>query len=344
MIKLKPIRYLIAAGLMSLGMATSSLAQKADDLTLAVYPGAVISLPEYVGAAQGIYSKHGINAKIQPIPTGPDQIAAAAGGSVDIIGMTVSLALLANNQGQDLVILTNNFSTPIFTWLKQKNYPMPNLNGPYPAAIKDFKGAKVGISARGSEVELFTRVLLQDAGLNPDRDVVFVPVGFGQTAFAAFEAKVVDILVTIEPVQTMLLNKGAADLILDMRLGEGGPELFRKFPGNSRMAVRGVTQKKPEAMTKYLAAQEEIINFIADPKNADAVAAIFAKASGLDLPVAKAITDKYRTAFTLKFDCAGYANVLTYLQKSGQIDEKKKAAAPSCESFMAPMATKLLIK
>jgi NitT/TauT family transport system substrate-binding protein len=309
---------------------------------MAVYPGSLISLPEYVGAERGIYKSNGIDAKIVPVPTGPEQIAAAASGSVDIISMTVSLGLLATNQGQDLVILTNNISEALFTWLAQKDFPTPHLADPYPAPIKDFKGARIGVAARGAETELFTQLLLADAGLDPKRDVVFVPVAFGQTALAAFEAKQVDIIVTIEPAQTLLVNRGIAKTVLDLRSGKEGPEVFHHFPGNSRMAVRSLATSKSDDMKRYVKAQREILQFIADPKNTEEVSKVFAKASGQAPEVARSIVEKSRSIFTIEFSCKGYKNVVTYLQRVGQMTADQVAKAPACESFIAPAAKDIL--
>lgn len=344
---MKMLRRMLMAASIALAAASTSQAQGTaapEALNMAVYPGTLLSLPEYVGVAEGIYARHGIKPNLIPIPTGPGQIAALASGSVDIIGSTVGLMVLANNQGQDLVLLTNSFNAPLYTWVKQPGFNMPNLTSPYPGMIKDFKGAKIGISARGSEVELFTRVLLADAGLDPERDVIWVPVGFGQPAVAAFEAKQVDLLVTIEPVQSLLLARGTAQMVLDLRTGDAGPKVFRNFPGQSRMARRSVATSRAEAMKRFIKAQDEVLRFIADPKNAEAVAGHFTKASGLPPDIAKTITSGNRGVFSIALDCGGYANVLTYLERTGQFKPADNAKAPPCDRLIAPVSTALLKK
>jgi NitT/TauT family transport system substrate-binding protein len=339
------LKLAFALGFLSLAAGALPAAAENDPapLRIAVYPGSLLSLPEYVGQDAGIYKKHNLNVSLLPIATGPGQIAAAASGSADIVGNTVGNALLANAQGQDLVIVTNSFNAPLYAWLKQPDYKAPNLGKPYPENIKDFKGAKIGISTRGSEVELFTRVLLSDAGLDPDRDVTWVPIGFGQTAIAAFEAKQVDIIVSIEPVQTILQSRGHAVEILDLTKGVG-PKIFQNFPGQSRVARKATTESKKATFERYIAAQEEIINYISDPKNQDAVAAILAKNSGQPIEIAKTIVAKYAKSWGYKFDCGGYQNVVTYLVKSGQFKQSQADQAQSCKDLVAPVAAKLLVQ
>lgn len=338
---MKKLLKLAAAMTLAVGAASAAFAQAkpADPipLRLAVYPGALLSLPEFIGSAEGIYARNGITPNLVPIPTGPEQIAAAASGSVDVVGNTVGNALLAIAQGQDLVVVANNLNGSLYTWLKQPAFGTPNLKNAYPAPVRDFKGARIGISIRGSEVELFTRVLLADAGLDPNKDVTWIPVGFGQPALAAFEAKQVDILVTMEPVQSVLLSRNVAQAVLDIRQG-GGPDLFKNFPGQSRIARRATTVEKSEAMRRYVKAQSEIIRFIGDEKNAEVVAGHYAKAAGLDVALARKITLGYRTAFSTRFDCTGYAKVLTYLERSGQMTADQVKKAPACERLIAPVA------
>jgi ABC-type nitrate/sulfonate/bicarbonate transport system substrate-binding protein len=337
---------LLGAGLIAVAGLSSVAAQSGQSvpLRLAVYPGALISLPEYVGVAEGIYAKHGVSATIVPIGTGPEQIAAAASRSVDVIGMTISLALLANNQGQDLVVVANNVNRPIFTWLKQPTFAMPHRSQSYPTTIVDFKGARIGVASRGSEQELMTRVMLADAGLNPDKDVIWLPVSQGQTALAAFEAKQVDIVATIEPITTMLVDRAVGQSVVDLPAGVGGPEMFRNFPGNSRMALRSLTEEKGDAIRRYIQAQQEIVAFIANPANTEKVAADFSKASGMDLDLTRALVNKHRSLFSTAIDCAGYANVLTYLQRAGQLTEAQAKSAPACEKMVAAPAAALMAK
>jgi ABC-type nitrate/sulfonate/bicarbonate transport system substrate-binding protein len=258
--------------------------------------------------------------------------------------MTISLALLANNQGQDLVLVANNVNRPIFTWLKQPGFNMPHQSQKYPAAIGDFKGARIGVAARGSEQELMTRVMLADAGLNPEKDVIWVPVSQGQTALAAFEAKQLDIVATIEPIRTMLVDKGAGQPVVDLPGGVGGPEIFKNFPGNSRMALRSLTEEKGDAFKRYIQAQQEIVAFIRNAANTDKIAAHFSKASGMDINMARKLITGNRELFTTTIDCAGYANVLTYLQRAGQVSDAQAKSAPTCQKMVAAPAAALMAK
>ncbi|MEM6634613.1 MAG: ABC transporter substrate-binding protein [Pseudomonadota bacterium] len=313
------------------------------EMTLQVYPGSLVSLPEYVGVGAGIYKDNGLDVNLLPLRTGPDSIAGAVSRSADAVSNSLGNTLLANGQGQDLILVANAWNAPLFSWLKQPSYEMAGLDKAYPENLAGFDGARIGVAGRGTETELFTRVLLKDAGLDPDTDVTWVPVGFGQTAVAAFEAKQVDIIITMEPVQTILDARDTGEMVIDLTVGEG-PELFRTYPGVSRIALRSHVEDNPELFEAYLAAHDEVIAFISDPANVGAVAEIFAEASGQPLEIAQAIVSKYTGVWANVFDCQGYANVLAYLVASGQFAQELADNAQTCESIVAPVSQGIIIQ
>lgn len=328
----------------SLAVMMPGTAMSADmDMTLQVYPGSLVSLPEYVGVDAGIYERNGLNVTLLPLRTGPDSIAGAASGSADAVSNSLGNTLLANGQGQDLVLVANAWNAPLFSWLKQPSFDMTDLDKPYPENLTSFKGARIGVAGRGTETELFTRVLLKDAGIDPDTDVTWVPVGFGQTAVAAFEADQVDIVITMEPVQTILDTRKTGEMVIDLTAGEG-PELFRTYPGVSRIALRSHVAENPDLFGAYLAAHDEIIAYISDPANVDQVAAIFAEASGQPIEIATAIVSKYTDVWANIFDCDGYANVLAYLVASGQFAQELADNAQSCSDIVAPVSQGIIVQ
>lgn len=339
---LKTIRQgtLIASAIAFAPMAASS---QEMDMTLQVYPGSLVSLPEYVGVEAGIYDSNGLNVNLLPLRTGPDSIAGAASGSADAVSNSLGNTLLANGQGQDLVLVANAWNAPLFSWLKQPGFEMAGLDQSYPNNLSGFKNARIGVAGRGTETELFTRVLLKDAGIDPDTEVTWVPVGFGQTAVAAFEADQVDIIITMEPVQTILDTRNTGEMVIDLPSGEG-PELFRTYPGVSRIALRSHVAENPDLFRAYLKAHDEVIAFISDPANVDQVAEIFSEASGQPVEIATAIVSKYTSVWQNVFDCKGYDNVLAYLVASGQFAQELADNAQSCNDIVAPVSQGIIVK
>jgi len=62
-------------------------------------------------------------------------------------------------------------------------------------SVKDFAGKRIGVQSLGSGTVPLIRAMLEEAGLNPERDVTFVPVGLGPSAAVAlFVTRQVDVL------------------------------------------------------------------------------------------------------------------------------------------------------
>ncbi|MEM1075531.1 MAG: ABC transporter substrate-binding protein [Pseudomonadota bacterium] len=327
----------------TVALAPIAASSESMEMTLQVYPGSLVSLPEYVGVEAGIYESNGLSVNLLPLRTGPDSIAGAASGSADAVSNSLGNTLLANGQGQDLVLVANAWNAPLFSWLKQPSFEMAGIDQSYPDNLAGFKDARIGVAGRGTETELFTRVLLKDAGIDPDTEVTWVPVGFGQTAVAAFEANQVDIIITMEPVQTILDTRKTGEMVIDLPSGEG-PELFRTYPGVSRIALRSHVADNPDLFGAYLKAHDEVISFISDPGNIDQVAAIFSEASGQPLDIATAIVSKYTGVWQNIFDCEGYGNVLAYLVASGQFEQELADNAQSCNDIVAPVSQSIIVE
>ncbi len=62
-------------------------------------------------------------------------------------------------------------------------------------SVAELKGKRIGVTALGSAGTSYGKAYLRSAGLNPDRDVTFIPIGAGGQAVAAMKQKVVDAIV-----------------------------------------------------------------------------------------------------------------------------------------------------
>src|ERR1700744_1157393 len=59
-------------------------------------------------------------------------------------------------------------------------------------ALADLKGKKLGVQSMGSAGTTFGRAFVQAAGLQPDKDVSFMPIGVGAQAVTSVRQKLVD--------------------------------------------------------------------------------------------------------------------------------------------------------
>jgi len=73
--------------------------------------------------------------------------------------------------------------------------------------VADLKGKIIGIDSRRSSTELWARIAVARAGLNPDRDVEFAVVGFPAQATALQSAKI-DLGVFPQPFAALVNDRG----------------------------------------------------------------------------------------------------------------------------------------
>jgi ABC-type nitrate/sulfonate/bicarbonate transport system substrate-binding protein len=122
----------------------------------------------------------------------PQQLTALASGELHLAGQSAAaFAAGIQNGGLDLVALADMVQDgPDFSSI----YAVLESSGI--ASVKDLKGKLVGINARGGTQDMTVRGMLKRNGLEPDKDVRIVEIGFnaeaalrdGKVALASFSA------------------------------------------------------------------------------------------------------------------------------------------------------------
>src|SRR5690606_11197102 len=103
--------------------------------------------------------------------------------------------------------------------------------------LQSLKGKKIGISSPGSLTDLFLRIALRDAGIDPDHDVTIVATGGLNAHLPALETGSVDAQMTWEPA-TVMITKGkeVGKVILDLRT-DAIPDSMKSLLGSSLQAT-----------------------------------------------------------------------------------------------------------
>ncbi len=111
--------------------------------------------------------------------------------------------------------------------------------------LADLKGKKIGVSAPGSSTNMVANLLLSRAGLKAE-DVSFIGVGTAASALTAVRSGQIDAISNIDPVMTMLEQKGDVRIISDTRTLKGTLEVFGgPMPAGCLYAPSEFLQKNP---------------------------------------------------------------------------------------------------
>lgn len=106
-------------------------------------------------------------------------------------------------------------------------------------SMADLKGKKLGVQSMGSAGTTFGRAFVTQAGLDPQKDVSFLPIGMGAQAITSVKQKMVDGVVYWDAALAKFVTAG-----LDLRIVPA-PENLRTLPDVGLLAKPETMQKNP---------------------------------------------------------------------------------------------------
>jgi ABC-type nitrate/sulfonate/bicarbonate transport system substrate-binding protein len=296
-------------------------ARSATPVKIGFYPGIMIMAPIFVAEAMGYYKESGIEPELISIASGPAFSSALASGALDVGFMSPSILAFATQQGLPLEYFAGVGTMP-WVLIARDSVPLPN-KGNYPAVIHDLKGLNWGIYARGSDSEMFMRLMAADAGLVPNEDVTLVGVGGPATGLPALKVNEIQVYLAPAPAPEVALAGGYAHTVLDMRKGEG-PADFKGVVFMGAAATAKWLQAHPKEASGVIRAHEKAYCFIRNPNNFDRLVQILEE----NMPVGALTPEQFRQmvrnniqTFTITFPEADFAVWNQALLKSGMVKE-----------------------
>ena len=237
----------VAVSLMGLsaltGYAPAGYAQtKLEKTKVAIAVGGKATfyyLPLTLAEQLGYFKSEGLDVEISDFAGGAKALQAVVGGSADVCSGAYehTIYLQAKNQFYQSFVLQGR-APQIAIGISLKN--MPNYRG-----LEDLKGKRIGVSAPGSSTNIAANLVLSKAGLKAS-DVSFIGVGTAAGALAAIRSGQIDAISNIDPVMTMLEQKGDVKIIYDTRTLKGTQQVFGgPMPAACLYASQEFIQKNP---------------------------------------------------------------------------------------------------
>ena len=145
----------------------------------------------------------------------------------------------------------------------------PNAAKGFPSFMQDFKGKKIGVTARGAATELYFEWMLVKAGMKTD-DVSYVAVGGPNTAYGALSSKQVDGLMMFEPAGALCDVLKTCKRIYTAATDPRPAEIFAtNGGGNGLVFTQEYIDKNPHVIEAVIKAVKEADTFINNPANFD---------------------------------------------------------------------------
>ena len=222
---------LFVAALVILGLDVSAFAS--DRIRIAVSNPNMPNLTVAVAQAKGFFKEESIDAEI--IRMNPNvAITALATGDVDycqLFGAVVGGAIA----GLPVRIVAGFLD----------NWPMTLIAQPEYKSLKDLKGKTLGISSFGATPDVGARLMLKQAGIDPEKDIKVLALGSDAARLSALKQRVVDVVVISPPADAQMEKQGyrilarAYELFSFPYLGLGTHlRKIKERPGDIRRTIK----------------------------------------------------------------------------------------------------------
>jgi NitT/TauT family transport system substrate-binding protein len=147
--------------------SSPSPAQETMRVAIPLFPTA--AFPLLVAGDKGFFQKEGLTVEPIRINSAPTTYQALISGDVHAaVGAPTGL-LPSHAQGADVISLGSWDNLVPYVWVTREKI----------ADIRELRGKKVGVNRAGSKPWLIIHVLLQDAGLDPVKDLTLLQMGGG---------------------------------------------------------------------------------------------------------------------------------------------------------------------
>jgi len=282
--------HIIAAAATVLACGTASAQGHGEVLKFQDYPSTGGNLLIRVAIEKGYCEKYGIKCVLQSVPSAPLGLQVLTAKSIDVSMTPLSVQVAATLRGAKVRAIAGGVVDNVGKMVVRNEALGPNADKNFPDAIRDLKGKKIGVTARGGSAELQVQFLMEKAGMKAS-DVTIVAVGGANTAMSSLLSGQIDAAFTYEPAASMCKIGKKCKVVYDASADKNPPEIFATNGAQQNMVMRQeMIDEHPELADAVIKAATDAQQFLQDPKNFDEVIKISEKYFKLQLPQAAEIT------------------------------------------------------
>src|SRR5918995_5529814 len=159
--------------LVSALLSATAVAQERIRIGVPLFP--TVSYPVLIAHEKGFFEKNGLKAEIIRINSEPTTYQALISGDIDATSGAPTGLVQSNLQGVPVVSLGSWDNLVSYTMATREKID----------DLSQLRGKKIGVNRIGGKSSLILRVMLEDAGLNPMKDVTLLQLGGSQERLAA---------------------------------------------------------------------------------------------------------------------------------------------------------------
>lgn len=219
------------AGIASPAILGRAVAQSPAKISIkGVYSSPGLSFaPIFLADRAGLWAKNGLEAEVKQVQGGPLAMVALTNREAQFAGVASTDPVISWDKGIKTLAICG-FTGSLDMQFTARNDWMSGLGvspkSPLEQKLRTFKGARIGASTIAGGPAQYTRYLARTAGLDPERDMKIVAVGFGAARMAALRTNQVDLTVGSAPESDQVELEGFGALYIDCA---HEVPLFREF-------------------------------------------------------------------------------------------------------------------
>lgn len=234
-------------------------------------------LPALLGVEKGIFEKRGVKVDVATMASGAAMGQAMVGGSILASPQVPNVAWTLGKQSDVRVIFGVFISNPYSVMTKQE------ISDPI-----ELKGKIVGATAVkiGGDIEGI-RLMLGSYGLKDETDYTVVVAGGVAERLAALQNNSVQAIAQLEPQITWMVDMGYRELVRASAIPSLRPTI-----GACMTAKQSEVRAKEELFLRFTRGFLDVMEYIYDPKNKDAVLEATSRLLKVDAHPAQALYDR----------------------------------------------------
>src|SRR5262245_4960440 len=220
-------------------------AQETMRVAIPLFP--TVAFPLLVASDKGFFQKEGLTVEPIRINSAPTTYQALISGDVHAaVGAPTGL-LPSHSQGAEIITVGSWDNVVPYVWVTREKI----------TDIRELRGKKIGVNRAGSKPWLIIHVLLQDAGLDPAKDLTLMQMGGGsQERVAALMRGGIDATLADALLEPIMKKRGFFVL-------RGKPTPFMNAP---IAAKRSYVTNQRGTLKKFVKAFAEATRFMIDNK------------------------------------------------------------------------------
>ena len=221
--------------------APSPLAHAADKIVALYSSHAVPYVMPWVAEELGALKKYDIELEFVYIPSSSAATAAILGGNVEI-GLLGGVGIVnAYSSGATDVV----FIGSIKNIMTQSILAKPEIT-----RLEQLRGKRIGVTRIGSNTHFFTVQAFRRAGMNPDKDFIFIQTGGDNETLGALASGRID-------AATMLPPTDGRAIALGFRYVVFGPDIAIPYAASTITSRRSVIARRGPVIGRFMRAMAE---------------------------------------------------------------------------------------